>query len=921
MSPRDPIRDVGNGQIPPEQVLTGIFAPRGMFGLGATRAGMSLRQLTSGLYYVSVGTFQGLNWEWNDGPRILGLQLIAGEWDRRQSRAREEDGAKAQPKTFAESIRSTRITSGQDLDRDVLGHREVAGTMADLVKVIPITVLPESGIGKTEARRRRGVGVIPGLELPEGSQLTLTPDEFGFYVVEFPGDSPPATFGGALSPRQAPGMAVLDASDGTTGLILTTEGVASLAQLLTTTAFPTIETDPVNIRGVIGAALRISARFGSFNETDLNEWIQQDQQQGAVLAFNLGKREPTEDPFGEGAEETTLRVSVREKLPMAALPLGYAGAIRTVVGEGQAIANPLSGTPVYGRMVPYDVTEDRPLNQAEIDELNRGGTEPGVPATEVPIENGRQVPNTRARYVPEMVIPDELIGTPDFPEFPPPVPGGAVGAPGKRGPVGPPGRPGGPGKRGARGAKGKKGDRGDKGDKGDPGERGEKGEKGPPGDPGGTGSPQQRNPHGVTRTPRPVTGTGGTTVPEGTPGGTNGGTFVPGSPRPSGPTSTDPGSASDPQPSDGGSNVGGTTVRPKPTKPCPFTEPAGGVVVPFPVTDDDQISTGGTGTSTPDPAGDDLIDGGGIGVDELVQSWDPTTSTFALDFPHRPGRPGRGFMITQEGRGHEIVLPFFGEPLSEEDAAGLVNSLKGGARNRPAAIGRPGSPTNSWAAIDELRRSHNELQEVIDAAFIGDLYDHYAGNLVVISTNQDGIGPADNIIGSNTVNPSEEDHVPSAVELLQAVTGDDLAVTINRPAVAVRRNLVGGVTADEPMIGLVKDTTDGAVDDSPWIAEFPPLGGVPAFLIGPCGEYIQKPLTGLTLPAKTTQWSAGMAGWFTGSDNRPYHQAPDGTVIGLADCPPDCPPPGAEGALDTIITGDDGNVCVDRDTGNVVVVG
>lgn len=395
-------------EIPQRQQLKAgeyVFAPRaaGPFGEGATRMGYVISRDEAGLYIVQELRPNQLNWERDEETGTMSVQLLAAE-----------------SATNPGTVRSTRITSGQPLEShpSYKGALEVEGQTSDFIRVIGIEEVPagqdpsktptaeEAAVAQTPAEIRRIVEEIVFAKVNPGQTRVRA------------GATPDALF--ATSRRGTPGLAVLVSLVPDQGLLLTTEGMSNLNSILT---YASLKASEFDFRGRVGSvplALRVNARFSSHEEHDATEFA---------------TREGTSDLGFE-----------RDPLPVTAIPIGFAG--RALVEDVVSLAfDPIvvtrlldpfrlaarladtdrSRQVVHGRMVPYDVANERVVPSKEIlgkDQcrdlrlVRKRATRPGGLGSLFPdlddkttlvTPEGRVLCKSDIRYVPESVIDVELL--------------------------------------------------------------------------------------------------------------------------------------------------------------------------------------------------------------------------------------------------------------------------------------------------------------------------------------------------------------------------------------------------------------------------------------------------------------------------------------------------------------------------------
>lgn len=838
-------------------ILTGVFVPRaaGTRGVGATKAGVAVERTDSGLFVVHVGDFNSRNWYF-DAYRLMHLQLVGG----------------------GRNAKATRITSGELLDTERGGDREVAGGMDDLLRVLPL-------FNETDGTRTRVRG--------QGQPLL-----------------------GRISRRGHPGLAVWDARHDDVGLVSTAEGVAPLVSILTVAGPSDTEQ---NMRALLeGAnllALRVNTRLGSYDPDDLKEWRERTGQLEVISEEDVAEREQAiiaaEADLGISVRNTNLGIMPRDALPATALPLGVEGIQEQVSPETDTSLPPGRGISTfdvaYGRLVPYNVVQGAPVPSRDLE--GRIVCNDGSVFDVDEITGQRRLCQTDVRYVPEVIItrPDVVGPSPSSVPGPP-------GRPGKNGRPGPPGPPGPPGK---------------------------------PGKPGKPGGKQQRKLHGIKeedldsdpfgrkldlddlqpndpfsdqlgraleRISFAEADVGEVATGFAEEAGRLTGLILTGQEHVAGDDTQQESAKEGVQP------VG------CPSKPCPQSEPGGSRLL-----DPDFIeeiidaaiaegeATGEAVEFTLDSAVAAAIDPvtGRFREEALLApgtaaaQFEPTTGEFTGDKPLGGwgGDPRVGVVVTDESTFYTVSVPAPGDAITPLDMSNLEQSMAPGALMRPAPVGKPGAPTSLTAAVDQIRQTLNHQQEILDSLLFGVNRDHYSGNIAIATTNQGGLGTAQNHLGQNIVDPRDGEIVPGSVDLQQAVTGETVSVTVDRPCLPINRTLKGRVTADAPMISPTKVLINGATDATDWFQPEYRTGSPPLRLTnsGALGTARQDDIV---IPTAEAEAVVNCGYFFTGSDDKPRFQAPGATTsIDLSDTGA-----GVGGQGDLGGDGSDGDVVISANT-------
>lgn len=199
--------------------------------------------------------------------------------------------------------------------------------------------------------------------------------------------------------------------------------------------------------------------------------------------------------------------------------------------------------------------------------------------------------------------------------------------------------------------------------------------------------------------------------------------------------------------------------------------------------------------------------------------------------------PRRALVQSFEGSSYPIRVPAVGDRISSEDVKGLADALKPTCLAVTPNPGRPGSSNTLWGYLTQVQRQLKEVHDIVDAAFVGDRFQHYAGNIVVMYRADEESGPAENIIGTHHTDLDSGENKPHAAGLNidQAFTSVNRSMRPNRAAARIRRMLDGEVTipgTGRPVLGLEKHLMNGATDVSPYIAPWRGNGVIPPWALG-----------------------------------------------------------------------------------------
>ncbi len=944
-----------------------VFAPRaaGSFGRGAMPLGMIVDETPSGILIVKPYRANQLNYEPDDVTNTMSLQLLCAS-------ASIDPG----------QVRSTRITNGQALDgftEDYGGAIEVGGCTSDFLQVIALDPVRRDQFLRDPAE--------PGTQV----QQPVITDQ----ATQVPSAQRQPFFGVSL--RGCPGLVLLVSKTIDQGMLATPDGAAPLYSLLTMASFKRDTFDKYNQFGVIPLALRVSARFSSLNLEDITDWNFRDR--AAISSATPFQLQPPGDPrlvdpalvrapgdkdapggFGQAPGDAFSAIASvvstgevpREPYAGTALPLGISG-ITTVQNaiagptdlgafvkllekiekrrQAEVAGEQVERQVVYGRLVPFDVTEGRPVTALELKDKDPSRLRPRTDDLRkisdknvLEDDTGRVIPDSRIRLVPELVIDLELAqGSPNRTDR-----DRIIIRDKKKKKT----------EEEEEEEEDKEGDKDDDKDDKDDKDRPPKGPGDQAGDKNkkGGGSVQQRSPSGGNVEANRQAG-GGTIPPTGegpvSLAGLVGGVvgLVPLAPAPRG-IAVEAGVVPEAFPDFGG----GKSACPKPPK-----DSSGGMgLAGDPVADDsievaDDLDLGeevlisetelaeiinqdtpelaeGLSRNRPDkkcPAVDDRapkpideldqidpetgkpIDGSaaesalpfGIPLGEVVAaSYEPGTKTyrglgetFGVDYELGgwQGDERTAVLKDSKGRYTGIEVPAPGDKVQPSAMASLLNMLKPeGTRTTPLQ-GEMGAPASLRGHLDAVQREVQEVRDIVDAAFVGDRHSSYAGNVVVLHTNQplddagDGQGVAENYIGNHYVDPrteDPEDSTPAGLIVMQAVEGHRRSVVINRAGFRAQRNLSGSVTvkgdgAGRPVIAAEKLLTDGATDSSPWFgAWIDELIPAPVALTN-SGALAQQSIAHVPVNERIPG-----AAYFFNRGNRPFFQtaAPNPRIMDLA---------------------------------------
>ena len=182
-------------------------------------------------------------------------------------------------------------------------------------------------------------------------------------------------------------------------------------------------------------------------------------------------------------------------------------------------------------------------------------------------------------------------------------------------------------------------------------------------------------------------------------------------------------------------------------------------------------------------------------------------------------------VLYEDGETVQIRAPLGPNPTDEERRAFADAILPAGVGVIPS-FGLPGAAIGLRGYLDQLRRHINGLGAIVQSAFIGGRYSHYAGNLGVVTSNRgaDGqdIGTSANTIGVHWVDPApllESEVLPSGLDAVQAITSRGSEVINEGSAMVAIRRTRGSVLSTAPIIPTRRYADEGAVDTGAWIAD------------------------------------------------------------------------------------------------------
>ncbi len=207
-----------------DKVSERFFAPRAhsLFGAGAMQFATVIEQSPGGVLIVSPFRANQLNWGLDDPSGTMSLQLVCAQ-------AADTPGDEL----------STMVTSGEALEpvdeKIHAGRLEVAGSLADIWKVIPLD--PDPGLGDPVTRERSAL--------------------------------PDSIYGNSL--RGGSGLLVMASLEPSQGLILTPEGMGPMLSFFTMGSFPTDENDFRCQDGSLPLAAHNRALFSSQKRKVTNE--------------------------------------------------------------------------------------------------------------------------------------------------------------------------------------------------------------------------------------------------------------------------------------------------------------------------------------------------------------------------------------------------------------------------------------------------------------------------------------------------------------------------------------------------------------------------------------------------------------------------------------------------------------------------
>ena len=765
-----------------QQRLEGVFAPRasGQWAKGSIRAGMVVQRTAAGIWVPVVGDFQPLNWQWDDELKTLSVQLITG------------------------GSRATRVTNGSSLALPVAGHREVSGSLEDLVLVVPYSPEPADGGTRTRAEADAAAERAP------------------------------------LSPREAPGLVVIDARRPDTGLVMTPGGLAPLGSLLTSGLPASSEYSPSGQRGQIPGAMRHRALFSSFGSeqpgSKAQEW-------SAPLAI------------GSGWLPNDMVIACTGAMFPMRLPGNLMGSLADTVSASEKQLNPYTDGWVLSPVV-------------------------FVPRKEI---MGEEAATVGSKPKPPPPPPPKPPQPPPWPPLPPADPrfphgndfGGQDGEPlrgGVRGAggamddaeivvdinwwqreldrVNPPKIPTDPlaerkrkaaeeaaaalarlrAREAAAAAAGKIGQKLGRDllakvrawtsgwGKVEPRLEDPPGPGAPKGT-AGKASPQGRAVFGgEDRDPSgdPITAGAGGWQPLEPASDDDFGDETPGE----GHTGYEFGT--DPQPD--GPKVG--VARGGGAVSCPKAKDPGGTRTRQLGGDDgleraQQEVADQAPPSAPSHEGllASIVGGNVLATAEEgsdVQEW------IGAPLGGAQGDPRLAWVSDDRGRLYTVHVPAPGDLTTPAEVAGMVNAAKDGLMQRVPPPGEPGAASSVWGFLGQVQKSVSSIQEALDGLLVGDRVSRWGGNIAAIASNALGVGVAENWLGVHHTDLRDDENHAAGLNVLQSlVQNNGPTLAPNRPALRVMAHVYGLIANAMPVLRLEKQQLNGATHTGDWLASGP----------------------------------------------------------------------------------------------------